>query len=438
MILRGVYLIKRIKNLITYRNNAVLKLLVTKIFTYPIIGLSTLVAFRLVRVRFSLEEFNSFVLIWSSVGIIGIAEYGLGMNLTNHLLIQGFDGDFKKKLKNFSLFLFSPLIFVFITGCIFYITPKSESLFGVSELVGIQLSHLLMGVSVSVLFITCYNLATRISNGVSRFASPHLTLAAGNFLALIMLLYLPKQSTSLIQYLMILSSAYLFSALFQLFNRNLWVKLRVEHLQNSYETSNKKLSGGGYSTIFFLISLIVTFINFFPRWKFSLIESKVEVSGYLTIALVVGVFSSISSALGPVLWNAGVSRKLDSRNHFPLKSYQLISIANLLLLFPFLMMLAALFSFYRIEMNSWHYYTSGVVAYLLFSFQNLHMIASNYLVEGSEILLQLYLLVLQAVLLVFLVIYFDVKTSLVMFMIQTFIALFISFVPSVLILQRKQ
>ena len=438
MILRGVYLIQRIKNLIIYRNNAVLKLLTIKFFTYPIIGFSTLVAFRLVRVRFSLEEFNSFVLIWSSIGIVGIAEYGLGMNLTNHLLIHGFDHDFKHKFKKFSLFLFSPLIVAFLLGYIFHITPKTESLLGVSELVGIQLNHLLMGVSVSVFFITCFNLATRISNGVSRFASPHLTLAAGNFLALIILLYLPKRSTSLIQYLMILASAYLFSAFFQIFNRNLWVKLREELLQSNYETSKKKLSGGGYSAVIFLISLIVTFINFFPRWKFSVIDSKVEISGYLTIALVVGVFSSISSAIGPVLWNAGVSRKLDGRTHFPLKSYQLISIANLLLLGPFLMMLTALFQFYRIEMNSWHYYASGIIAYFLFSFQNLHMIASNYLVERSEILLQLYLLVLQAFLLTCLVIYFDVKTSLVMYMIQTFITIFISFVPSVLILRRKQ
>jgi hypothetical protein len=165
--------------------------------------------------------------------------------------------------------------------------------------------------------------------------------------------------------------------------------------------------------------------------------SEIETSGYLTIMLVVGVFSSLSSVLGPVIWNDGVNRKLESVAQFPYKSYRVIGVVNLALLAPFFLFLFALSSFYRIEMNDWQFYSSGFLAYLFLSFQNLHIIASNYLVERRELIIQLCLLVSQALLLTMLIVIFDVKSSTTLYLIQTSIVLFISVLPSILILRSK-
>lgn len=428
---------QRRKNLVAYKDNTIFRLLLLKFFTYPIIGFSTLVAFRFVRIRFTLEEFNLFVLMWSSIGIIGIAEYGLGVNLTNHLLINGFDQEFKRKLKRFSAILFTPLLIFFLVGLNSQLSYKLELITGVGKLAGISLGQILTNVSLSVFFITCYNLTTRISNGVSRFSSPQITLAVGNVLALIALVYLPKIFTGIIQYLIILSSAYLFSAVFQLFDKQLWKELKKGVPQSGQLEIAQKLIGGSYSWIILSISLIVTYINFFPRWKFSSIATEIETSGYLTIMLVVGVFSSLSSVLGPVLWNDGVNRKLDGVAQFPYKSYRVIGVVNLALLAPFFLLLWALSSFYRIEMNSWQFYISGFLAYLFLSFQNLHTLASNYLVERRELVIQLCLLILQAFFLTMLIVILDVKSSTILYLIQTGIILFISVLPSMLILRSK-
>ena len=428
---------QRRKNLLAYKDNTIFRLLLLKFFTYPIIGFSTLVAFRFVRIRFTLEEFNLFVLMWSSIGIIGIVEYGLGVNLTNHLLINGFDQEFKRKIKRFSAILFTPLLIFFLVGLNSQLSYKLELITGVGKLAGISLGQILTNVSLSVFFITCYNLTTRISNGVSRFSSPQITLAVGNVLALIALVYLPKIFTGITQYLIILSSAYLFSAVFQLFDKQLWKELKKGVPQSGQVEIVQKLIGGSYSWIILSISLIVTYINFFPRWKFSSIATEIETSGYLTIMLVVGVFSSLSSVLGPVLWNDGVNRKLDGVAQFPYKSYRVIGVVNLALLAPFFLLLLGLSSFYRIEMNGWQFYISGFLAYLFLSFQNLHTLASNYLVERRELVIQLCLLILQAFFLTMLIVILDVKSSTILYLIQTGIILFISVLPSMLILRSK-
>jgi hypothetical protein len=425
------------ESLVTFRNNTVFRLLVVKLLTYPIIGFSTLVAFRVVRVRFTLEEFNLFVLMWSSIGIIGIAEYGLGVSLTNHLLIKGFDKEFKRKTKIFSCILFTPLIISFLVGLNSQLLYKAEAIIGVNELAGIPLNQILINVSSSVFFITCYNLVARVSNGVSLFSSPQITLAVGNVFALIILVYLPNALTGITQYLVILASAYLFSAAFQLCNKRLWKELNKGLPQSNQLEIFKKLSGGGYSWIILSISLIVTYINFFPRWKFSSIAPEIETSGYLTIMVVVGVFSSLSSALGPVFWNVGVNRKLDGVTQFPYRSYRIISMVNLALLAPFFLLLLVLSIFYRIEMNSWQFYSSGFLAYLFLSFQNLHIIASNYLVERQELIIQLCLLVLQAFFLTMLIVVLDVRSSTILYLIQTGIILLISVLPSIVILRSK-
>ena len=428
---------QRHKNLLAYKNNTIFKLLLLKFITYPIIGFSTLVAFRFVRVRFTLEEFNLFVLMWSSIGIIGIAEYGLGVNLTNHLLINGFDLEFKRKLKRFSFILFTPLLIVFFIGLNPYLISRLEKITGAREIAGLPLSQILINVSLSVFFITCYNLTTRISNGVSRFSSPQITLAVGNVLALVALVYLPKISTGITQYLVILSGAYLFSAIFQLIDKQLWKELNKGVPQSGQLEIVQKLTGRGYSWTILSISLIVTYINFFPRWKFSSMASEIETSGYLTILMAFGVFSSLSSVLGPVIWNDGVNRKLDGVAHFPYKSLRVIGLVNLALLVPFFLLLFALSSFYRIELSGWQFYKSGILAYLLLSFQNLHIIASNYLVEQRELTIQLCLVVMQAFCLTLLIIILDVKSSTTLYLIQTGIVLFISVLPSIIILRVK-
>jgi hypothetical protein len=417
--------------------NSALHLLAIKFVTYPIIGFSTLFACKIVRERFSLEEFNFFVLIWGSIGLIGIIEYGLGINLTNHLIIKGFDTTFRKKLKITTIVLILPFFISLLIGIAISSTSIIKTYSLLISNVDIQVHELAIYVSLSVIFITFYNLVTRISNGLSRFNQPNTTLALGNILVVLALLMAENYSLSLLMYIALLSSAYFFSAIFQIASRNFRASLNdhsIPDINIKFETG---LLGKKYSLIVIAISIFVSFINFYPRWKFSSSGTSIEVSGYLTAILVLGIFNSISSALGPFLWNIGIKRNASGDTRFPMKAYKSAIYMNVFLAIPFLITIIVLMEYFNIQFLGSKVILLGVFAYCSYFIQNLHMIASNYLNGIGELTLQLGLLVLQVIALTSCLEYFEVQTATSIYLIQLVVIFFLSFAPTILILRRK-
>lgn len=425
------------KNSKLLERDSVLHLLAVKFITYPIIGLSTLFACKIVRERFSLEEFNCFVLIWSSIGLIGIIEYGLGINLTNHLVIRGFDASFRKKLKITTIVLILPLLIVLLIGITISFTGIIKSYSLLISNVDIQIHELAIFVSLSVICITFYNLVTRISNGLSRFNQPNTTLALGNILVVMALLIVENYSLSLLMYIAILASAYFFSAVFQIVSQNFRSFINDHSIPDRDIKFDTGLMGQRYSIVVIAISIFVSFINFYPRWKFASAGTSVEVSSYLTVILVLGIFNSISSALGPFLWNIGIQRNASRDTGFPMKAYKLAIFMNVFLAIPFLITIVVLMNYYNILFFDSKVILLGILAYCIYFLQNLHMIASNYLNAIRDLILQLGTLVLQAIALILCLEYLEVETANSIYLIQLIIIVFLSFLPSIFILRRK-
>jgi hypothetical protein len=425
------------KNSKLRERDSVLQLLAVKFITYPIIGFSTLFACKIVRERFSIEEFNCFVLIWGSIGLIGIIEYGLGINLTNHLIIRGFDASFRKKLKITTIVLILPLLISLSIGITISSTGIIKSYSLLISNVDIQIHELAIYVSLSVICITFYNLVTRISNGLSRFNQPNTTLALGNILVIVALLMVESYSFSLLMYIAILASAYFFSAIFQIASRNFRVFLNNHSIPDRNIKFETGLMGKRYSMVVIAISIFASFINFYPRWKFASSGTSVEVSGYLTAILVLGIFNSISSALGPFLWNIGIQRNASRDTGFPMKAYKLAIYMNVFLAIPFLITIVVLMNYYNIQFLDSKVILLGILAYCSYFLQNLHMIPSNYLNGIGDLTLQLGLLVLQAIALILCLEYLAVKTANSIYLIQLVVIFFLSFGPSIFILSRK-
>lgn len=414
-----------------------IKLMAVKVATYPFIGFSTLLACKIVREKYTLEEFNLFVLMWGSIGLIGIVEYSLGIRLTNHLVIKGFDKKFIKKLKATTTILILPF-FLFLAVAFISKTLNINNEFKITmPNLKIGVNDLVINVALSTIFITSYNLVTRISNGIDRFSQSLTTLALGNVLVVVVLLLSKNFSFPMLVYLVILASAYLFSAIFQVANLEFRKNLRnhsISVLENKFDSGFTDMR---YSIVVISISIMVSFINFYPRWRFAVYGNSLEVSGYLTALLVLGVFNSVSASISPMLWNTGIKRNSRGFVQFPVSDYRLILAMNIFLAIPFIFSFIFLMNYYDVQIIEKKILLIGFLSFLYLFLQNLHLIASNYLNNIRDLKLQFGLLVCQAIALLFCIEILDFQTASSIFVLQILVALLLSISPSIYVLWKK-
>jgi|688.fasta_scaffold57446_5 hypothetical protein len=412
------------------------RLVVSKLLTYPIIAFSTLYAFKIVRQEFQLDLFNSFVLLWTSIGFVGLFEYAFGIYLTNHILILGFDRTFRQKVKKICIILIAPPVLVIILGISIVFKIGKYEIFNGIAFRGMSIGQLLICCPLAIIFLTLYNLTTRISNGVSSFVYPQITLAIGNLIVVCGLRLVSSYQIGILVYLDILASAYLISACLQLATKHLRVQIRKFAPRKVNDSSHYNFFGNNYSLIVLFISGLVTFLNLYPRWGFSKFASQTELSWYLIVSVVLGIFASLSSTLSPLLWNRGINRARNVTSNFPRFEYRYALIGNLILFFPFMFTYIWLTHFYDLSIGSLDVFLLGLVGFLCLSVQNLHLIASNYLNERSELLLQLKLLVVQSLTFVWIVNWLSIDSALSLLICQLGISLFLSFIPTFFVFRK--
>jgi hypothetical protein len=429
--------VKNSKIINSLNENLFLKLLGLKILTYPIVGLSTLYALKIVRAKFEIGEFNLFMLIWSSIGLIGIIEYGLGVNLTNHILVEGFNVSFRKKIVKISSYIFIPLIISVLFGLYLRFSSYDQNQPENLSIKGQRLSEILIFCSIAVIFIAFYNIVTRISNGISNFSSPQTTLALGNVVSIIILAILSRSHLGILAYVVALASSYFFSAFFQISRKSFWSSLVTYAPAQNQLALQENFMGWSYTTTIVMISLLSSFINFFPRWNFSSISQAFEVSYYLAATFVVGVLTSISSILGPFLWNIGVRRKVSGQRNFPLQQYRVTIQTNFILLIPFFAFYILFAYFFELHMSRSTLLSLGGIAYLNLALQNIHLIASNFLNGHTELVIQMILLVFQALSIIFAITQFHLHSAVELYSVQTLVFLFLGVLPSIFVLWNK-
>lgn len=409
------------------------RLIVTKLLTYPIIGFSTLYAFKIVRQEFQLDLFNSFVLLWTSIGFVGLFEYAFGIYLTNHILILGFDRTFTQKVKKICVILIAPLVLVIILGMLLVFGIGHFEIFNEIAFRGMSIAQLLICCPLAIIFLTIYNLTTRISNGVSSFVSPQITLAIGNLIVVFGLRLVSSYQIGILVYLDILASAYLISACLQLSTKHHRAQIRKFTPSKVNNLSQYNFFGNNYSLIVLSISGLVTFLNLYPRWGFSKFASQTQLSWYLIVSVVLGIFASISSSISPLLWNRGINRARNETSNFPRIEYRYALLGNLILFFPFILTYIWLTHFYDLSLGKLDVFLLGLVGFLYLSIQNLHIIASNYLNERSELLFQLKLLIVQSLACVWIINWLSIDSALSILVCQLGISIFLSFIPTFLI-----
>ncbi len=412
------------------------RLVVTKLITYPIIGFSTLYAFKIVRQEFQLDQFNSFVLLWTSIGFVGLLEYAFGIYLTNHILILGFDRTFTLKVKKICIILISPLVLVIILGILLTFEIGGFEKFNGVAFRGMSIGQLLICCPLAIIFLTLYNLITRISNGVSSFISPQITLAIGNLLVICGLKLASSYQIGILVYLDILASAYLISACLQIATKHLRVQIGKFIPSQVNNSSRYIFFGNNYSLIVLSISGLVTFLNLYPRWGFSKFASQTQLSWYLIVSVVLGIFASLSSSLSPLLWNRGITRARTATSNFPRIEYRYALLGNLILFFPFMMTHIWLTHFYDLSVGKLNIFLLGLVGFLYLSVQNFHLIASNYLNERSELLLQLKLLVVQSLAFLWIINWLSIDSALSILICQLGISIFLSFIPTFIVFRK--
>jgi hypothetical protein len=123
-------------------------------------------------------------------------------------------------------------------------------------------------------------------------------------------------------------------------------------------------------------------------------------------------------------------------SNFPRFEYRYALIGNLILFFPFMFTYIWLTHFYDLSIGSLDVFLLGLVGFLCLSVQNLHLIASNYLNERSELLLQLKLLVVQSLTFVWIVNWLSIDSALSLLICQLGISLFLSFIPTFFVFRK--
>ena len=404
-----------------------------RLATYPIGALCSYFNFWAISHFFGSSSLNLFMLAWMLIGSVQILEYALGVQIMNTVALYGFH---RKVLKQLLINISILGITILALGKLLMNSSRdgfiAHYLLQFDSRSFINSSTLVWIFCIPLFFSGSFQLISRIFLGLKRNSMVQILNLSGYAIStLAIIFYLCTHQKFDFWIVMFLGLSPMAVAFFP----SLLILLRLE-LENPPKTSLKgrDLIGVQYSLVYFFVSALSTFSNYFPRLMTNLVGKDLTL--YLLSFTLVGMFMNISSSVSQVFW-------VDNVRAFPgreivKRRYRLSLLGSLSVLPIFLSMSALTYIVYTdtaFNLKLIYLISLSVIALIL---QNIHLITSSLIISKSDLLSCCFILLIQNIIFLILSKIIGVGIGSEMYLsIFILVSVFFNYIPSAFLVYRK-